>query len=112
MADLVMNWAILDLAQLALGNWCERIQLILAQAIELHPGALAQFPHRDQDMWAGALGEVEYLVNVMLPLTAFTEENGATLICPSSQDRTSVGKGRSVSVLVDLVGRCLITTIL
>src|SRR3546814_5315234 len=65
-------------------NWCERIQLNLAQAIELHPGALAQFPHRDQDMWAGALGEVEYLVNVMWPLTAFTEENGATLIWPSS----------------------------
>src|SRR3546814_12587328 len=35
-------------------------------------------------MWAGALGEVEYLVNVMWPLTAFTEENGATLIWPSS----------------------------
>src|SRR3546814_12385579 len=78
------NSAILELAQLALGNWCERIQLNLAQAIELHPGALAQFPHRDQDMWAGALGEVEYLVNVMWPLTAFTEENGATLIWPSS----------------------------
>lgn len=61
-ADLVMNSAILDLAELALGNWCERIQLNLAQAIELHPGALAQFPHRDQDMWQGALGEVEYLV--------------------------------------------------
>jgi hypothetical protein len=84
MADLVMNPAILDLAELALGNWCERIQLNLAQAIELHPGALAQFPHRDQDMWQGALGEVEYLVNVMWPLTPFTAENGATLIWPNS----------------------------
>lgn len=84
MADLVMNSAILDLAELALGNWCERIQLNLAQAIELHPGALAQFPHRDQDMWQGALGEVEYLVNVMWPLTPFTEENGATIIWPGS----------------------------
>ncbi|WP_447763430.1 phytanoyl-CoA dioxygenase family protein [Sphingopyxis panaciterrae] len=83
-AELVMNAAILDLAVRTLGNWCDRIQLNLAQAIELHPGALAQFPHRDQDMWQGALGEVEYLVNVMWPLTSFTEENGATLIWPNS----------------------------
>ena len=79
-----MHKAILDLAELALGNWCERIQLNLAQAIELHPGALAQFPHRDQDMWQGSLGEVEYLVNVMWPLTKFTGSNGATLIWPRS----------------------------
>lgn len=84
MADLVMNAAILSLAELALGNWCERIQLNLAQAVEIHPGALPQFPHRDQDMWAGALGEVEYLVNIMWPLTPFTAENGATIIWPGS----------------------------
>jgi ectoine hydroxylase-related dioxygenase (phytanoyl-CoA dioxygenase family) len=84
MADLVMNPAILGLAERALGNWCDRIQLNLAQAIELHPGALAQLPHRDQDLWQGALGEVEYLINVMWPLTSFTEENGATIIWPHS----------------------------
>lgn len=83
-ADLVMNPAILELAETALGNWCERIQLNLAQAIELHPGALPQFPHRDQDMWQGALGVVEYLLNVMWPLTPFTAENGATVIWPGS----------------------------
>lgn len=81
---LVMNPAILALAEAALGDWCERIQLNLAQAIELHPGALPQFPHRDQDMWQGTLGEVEYLVNVMWPLTPFTAENGATIIWPRS----------------------------
>lgn len=83
-ADLVLNRAILDLAELALGNWCERIQLNLAQAIEIHPGALPQIPHRDQDMWQGALGEVEYLVNVMWPLTSFTADKGATIIWPNS----------------------------
>lgn len=83
-ADLVMNSAILDLAEIALGNWCDRIQLNLSQAIELHPGALPQFPHRDQDMWRGALGDVEYLINVMWPLTPFTERNGATIIWPRS----------------------------
>lgn len=84
MGSLVMNPAILALAEAALGPWCERIQLNLAQAIELHPGALAQFPHRDQDMWQGPLGEVEYLINVMWPLTPFTRENGATIIWPRS----------------------------
>src|SRR3546814_9944221 len=44
--ELVMHKAILDLAELALGNWCERIQLNLAQAIELHPGALAQLDRK------------------------------------------------------------------
>jgi hypothetical protein len=83
-ADLVLHPEILALAEMCLGPWCERIQLNLAQAIELHPGAPAQFPHRDQDMWAGSLGKTEYLLNVMWPLTSFTEENGATLIWPSS----------------------------
>lgn len=84
MADLVMNPAVLDLAELALGSWCDRLQLNLSQAIELHPGALPQLPHRDQDMWQGSLGEVEYLINVMWPLTSFTENNGATIIWPRS----------------------------
>jgi len=84
MANLVLHPGILALAEAVLGPWCERIQLNLTQAIELHPGALAQFPHRDQDLWQGSLGEVEYLLNVMWPLNAFTEENGATMIWPAS----------------------------
>ena len=59
MNSLVMHPHILTLAEAALGNWCDRIQLNLTQAVEIHPGALAQFPHRDQDMWQGSLGEVE-----------------------------------------------------
>ena len=84
MANLVMHPDRLALAEASLGPWCDRSQLNLTQAIELHPGALAQFPHRDQDLWQGSLGDVEYLVNVMWPLTSFTEENGATMIWPSS----------------------------
>jgi ectoine hydroxylase-related dioxygenase (phytanoyl-CoA dioxygenase family) len=83
-ADLVMHPAILAMAEAVLLPWCERIQLNLTQAIELHPGALAQYPHRDQDMWQGLTGEVEYLVNVLWPLTPFTAENGATMIWPRS----------------------------
>lgn len=102
MADLVMDGGVLDLAETALGRWCDRIQLNLSQAIELHPGAPPQFPHRDQDMWQGALGEVEYLVNVMWPLTRFTEENGATIIWPRSHGVAALaGEPKEAPVVVE-----------
>src|SRR3546814_17614000 len=69
----------------------DRIQLNVAQAIEIHPGETRQFPHRDHDMWNGAKGEHEYLINVIWPLTPFTADNGATQIYPYSHgDRKSV----------------------
>ena len=102
MSDLVMNPAILAMAERVLERWCDRIQLNLTQAIELHPGALPQFPHRDQDMWQGSLGEVEYLVNVMWPLTRFTPENGATLLWPGSHGAAAL-EGKAVGEPVTAV---------
>jgi hypothetical protein len=81
---LVRHPLIFDLANALLSPWCDRINLNLAQAIEIHPGAPMQYPHRDQDMWQGPKGELEYLVNVMWPLSPFRAENGATLIWPRS----------------------------
>ncbi len=81
---LVEHRHVLSLVEGVLAPWCDTIQLNLTQAIEIHPGALAQLPHRDQDMWQGTKGEIEYLVNVMWPLTQFTAANGATLIYPDS----------------------------
>lgn len=89
-AALALEPLILAVCQRLLGQWCDTIQLNLMQAIALHPGAPAQFPHRDQDMWAGGKGEVEYLVNVMWPLTRFTVENGATIIYPSSHGKAAL----------------------
>lgn len=63
-----------------LGPWCDRFNLNLTQAVEIHPGALAQLPHRDQDMWAGPKGGLEYLLNVLWPLTPFNAENGGTML--------------------------------
>ncbi|MBO9712503.1 phytanoyl-CoA dioxygenase family protein [Sphingomonas sp.] len=83
-AELVLHREVLGLAEAVLSPWCDTIQLNLSQAIEIHPGALPQFPHRDQDMWRGVTGEIEYLVNVIWPLTPFTAANGATLIWPAS----------------------------
>jgi ectoine hydroxylase-related dioxygenase (phytanoyl-CoA dioxygenase family) len=74
---------ILGIADGVLGPWCDRFNLNLTQAIEIHPGASAQFPHRDEDMWEGTKGETQYLLNVMWPLNDFTVENGATKIWPS-----------------------------
>lgn len=82
--DFVMHPLILGLAQEMLGDYCDTIQLNITQAIAVHPGALPQMPHRDQDMWGGPKGEVEYLVNVMWPLTPFRSANGATLLWPET----------------------------
>lgn len=83
-ARLAMHEPILALAEQALLPWCERIALNLTQAIEIHPGALPQLPHRDEDMWGGPKGTIEYLVNVMWPLDPFTQENGGTRLWPGS----------------------------
>ncbi|MBS0284449.1 MAG: phytanoyl-CoA dioxygenase family protein [Proteobacteria bacterium] len=82
---LVMHPLILELVEQMLLPWCERIALNLTQAIEIQPGALPQLPHRDQDMWQGPKGGLEYLVNVMWPLTPFTRENGGTRLWTGSQ---------------------------
>jgi ectoine hydroxylase-related dioxygenase (phytanoyl-CoA dioxygenase family) len=83
-APLVEHALILAIVEEVLSPFCDVIQLNLAQAIAVHPGALAQIPHRDQDMWRGPVGEIEYLVNVMWPLTPFTRDNGATRLWPES----------------------------
>lgn len=84
MSVLIEQPEILAIAERILGPWCDCIQLNLAQAIAIHPGALAQLPHRDQDMWRGDIGTREYLINVMWPIDPFTTENGATVIWPKS----------------------------
>lgn len=83
-AQLVMHPLVLAVVEQALLPSCERISLNLTQAIEIHPGALPQLPHRDQDMWGGPKGGIEYLVNVMWPLTTFTRTNGGTRLWTGS----------------------------
>lgn len=82
--QLVMHPLVLAIVEQALLPSCERIALNLTQAIEIHPGALRQLPHRDQDMWGGPKGGIEYLVNVMWPLTTFTRTNGGTRLWTGS----------------------------
>ncbi|QGP79412.1 phytanoyl-CoA dioxygenase family protein [Sphingobium sp. CAP-1] len=84
MERLVMHPLVLEIVEQMLLPWCERIALNLTQAIEITSGALPQFAHRDQDMWQGPKGSLEYLVNVMWPLTPFTRENGGTRLWTGS----------------------------
>lgn len=87
---IVQHPLVLGICTEILRPWCDCIQLNLTQAIALHPGAPPQLPHRDQDMWRGAVGEVEYLVNVMWPFTRYTRENGATLVWPNSHGKRAL----------------------
>lgn len=88
--EIVQNPLVVGISRQVLGPWCDTIQLNLTQALALHPGAPPQLPHRDQDMWRGAIGEVEYLVNVMWPFTPYRAENGATVVWPNSHGRRAL----------------------
>jgi len=99
-ARFVQHPLIMALVEASLAPWCDTIQLNLAQAIEIHPGAPLQYPHRDQDMWQGVKGDVEYLVNVMWPLTPFTRANGGTLIYPGSHGARALEEGWTAEPLV------------
>lgn len=92
-SKIVEHPLVLGIARSILSPWCDTIQLNLTQALALHPGAPPQLPHRDQDMWRGAVGEVEYLVNAMWPFTPYTAENGATLIYPESHGSNALRPG-------------------
>lgn len=82
--DLVMHPTVIQLVGDILLPFAECLQLNLTQAIEIHPNERRQVPHRDQNMWGGPKGGMQYLVNVIWPLTDFTAANGATLIWPQS----------------------------
>lgn len=91
-ARFVAHDFILQIADNILGPWCDHFSLNLTQAIELAPGSKAQVPHRDQDMWPCSRlvppeRGIEFLVNVIWPLTPFTRDNGATLVWPGSHRR-------------------------
>ncbi len=90
-ARLVQHPLVLRIVEKMLGRWCDHVQLNLIQAIEIHPGEVAQVPHRDQDMWHAEKGRMEYVVNVMWPLTPFRADNGATRIWPGSHGGKALG---------------------
>lgn len=97
---LPLNPIIMNLVETVLKPACDRIQLNVMQAIEILPGEAQQLPHRDHDMWQGAKGAHEYLVNVIWPLDPFTRENGATLIYPGSHGAAGMAKAEQSEPIV------------
>jgi ectoine hydroxylase-related dioxygenase (phytanoyl-CoA dioxygenase family) len=55
-------------------------------------------------MWPGPKGEIEYLVNVMWPLTPFTAENGGTRLWPRSHQQPSDSLLGEADALVPAIG--------
>lgn len=86
--DLVMNETVLGAARTILGPWCDFPEINLTQGVEIHPGAPAQAPHADHNMWPLPKGSMELCVNVFWPLVEFTAENGATRVWPGSHIRS------------------------
>ena len=83
-AELVVDEQVLGIVDEVLSPYCSNLQLNLTQGIEIHPGAPAQGPHRDGDMWPMPRGAMELLINVMWAIDDFTPRNGATRVWPQS----------------------------
>ena len=81
---LTLHDLVYGIVSKVLAPHCHTLQLNLTQAIEIFPGAPAQGPHRDHDMWWTPKDGTEYMINVMWALDDFTQSNGATRIWPGS----------------------------
>lgn len=91
-ANLVLHPAVLNTVESVLLPNCDKIQLNMTQAIQIWPGEHDQVPHRDEETWDGLpLGKVEYLVNVMWPISRFTPENGSTRLWRGSHHKSAAG---------------------
>ena len=64
---------------------CTDYHLSSAELIEIRGGETAQIIHRDDDSWPRAAQDASPLVvNVMMALTDYTADNGATVVVPGS----------------------------
>lgn len=99
--ELAVDSRLLGLVESFLGPYANTFQLHVTQVIRVLPGEKAQLPHRDRWAWsqlqlppeeeprvnpvlAKLMTEIEPQLNIMLALTDFKEENGATLVAPGS----------------------------
>lgn len=99
--ELAIDPRLLGLVESFLGPYTNTFQLHVTQVIRVMPGEKEQMPHRDRWAWsqlqgpseidppvnptlAKIMSEIEPQLNIMLALTDFTKENGATRIAPGS----------------------------
>lgn len=82
--DWIMRRSVLDLMDEVLGAHCDRYQVNLTQAIQIHPGEEAQVLHKDELLFPFPHPGYEAMANVMVAVDEFTAANGATRVVPGS----------------------------
>lgn len=86
--EFVANPQLLACVQAVLGEVCDSLSLMAAQAIEIFPGQQPQTLHRDQMFYKACnmfgAKSPDVLVNALLALSESTDEVGATRIIPGS----------------------------
>lgn len=84
-SDLIGNEELVGAVERIVGDRAASILLNAGELIQIGPGEPAQYLHRDTDSWPDMpLEERPLLVNAILALDDFTQENGATYIAPGS----------------------------
>jgi len=84
-----------DVCDAVLGAQCASVQLNVAHVMDRGPGAEAQFPHRDEDVWVHLpQPHPEVQLASVIALVDFRPEIGATFVAPGSHrwERTRVAK--------------------
>lgn len=82
--DMAIHPMVMALADAVLQPHCVRYQLNYSGVIHLLPGATAQTPHRDGDLYPFRHPCPPMLMPTMWALTDFTDDNGATFVVPGS----------------------------
>ncbi|MYE72062.1 MAG: mitomycin antibiotic biosynthesis protein, partial [Acidimicrobiia bacterium] len=84
-AEVLLHPLMLDIADAVLGPNCADIQVNVAHMLVVGPGAQAQFPHRDEDVWVHMpQPSPEMELSSVTALCDFTKELGATRVVPGS----------------------------
>ena len=92
---------------------CTDYHLSSAELIEIRGGETAQVIHRDDDSWPRAAQAASPLViNVMMALTDYTADNGATIVVPGSHkwDAERVPEAEEITQAVMPAGSAAIFT--
>ena len=86
--SLILQPTIISAVNSVLGEFCDRIQLNLTQAIRILPGEHAQVMHKDDEVFPVSGKGMEMVVNALWAVDEFTKENGATQLVPGSHKTT------------------------
>ena len=83
--DLMANEELMGWAERAMHGIASSVLLASGELIQINPGEVAPFLHRDSGGWPDLpRGEHPFVVNAIVALDDFTIENGATHIVPGS----------------------------